>query len=51
MLTAKRGEKITTVEGLKLSGRMEGVVRSASTGKFLSGDERRTLVKDAKRKK
>lgn len=51
VLTSKRGEKFSAVEGLKLSGRMATVVRAASTGRQLSSDERRTLVKETLRKK
>lgn len=51
VLTSKRGEKISAVEGLKLSDRMGAVVRQAASGHFLSSDERRTLVKDTMRKK
>lgn len=47
VLTSKRGEKFSEVEGLKLSQRMYTVVREASSGRFMTGDERRTLVKDA----
>ena len=50
VLGSKLGAKISAVEGMKLTKRMEGVVRQAS-GRSLSGDERRTMVKEALRKK
>jgi hypothetical protein len=50
VLTSKRGEKFSAVEGLKLSERMCKVVQHAST-RVMSGDERRALVKETLRKK
>ncbi|MEO4000428.1 hypothetical protein [Mesorhizobium sp. CAU 1732] len=50
VLTSKRGEKISAVEGLHLSERMSHVVRDAS-GKFLTSDERRSLIKETLRKR
>lgn len=50
VLSSKRGERISAVEGLQLSARMRHViVTTASRG--LSGDERRTLIKEQIRKK
>lgn len=50
VLTSSRGEKISAVEGLKLSPRMGEILKhSASRG--LSGDERRALIKEKVRKK
>lgn len=42
-LTSKRGERISAVEGMKLTPRMSTVL-AESRGK--TGDERRTLVKE-----
>ncbi|WP_041163982.1 hypothetical protein [Mesorhizobium opportunistum] len=45
VLTSGRGEKISAVEGMKLSPRMAKVLNhSARHG--LSGDERRSLIKE-----
>ncbi|MDH6269018.1 hypothetical protein M2360_004438 [Rhizobium sp. SG_E_25_P2] len=41
-LTSERGEKISAVEGLKLSPRMEAILRDT---KGRSGDERRAAIK------
>lgn len=43
VLTRDRGEKISAVEGLKLSPRMRAILRD-SDAKGLSGDERRALI-------
>lgn len=51
VLTSKRGEKISAVEGMKLTQRMSNTVREATSGRFLSSDERRSLVKETLRKK
>lgn len=51
VLTSKRGEKFSAVEGLQLTQRMSTVVQKASGGRYLSSDERRALVKEALRKK
>ncbi|MER8746812.1 hypothetical protein NKH54_27695 [Mesorhizobium sp. M1004] len=45
VLTSGRGEKISAVEGLKLSQRM-GIILKESRERGLSGDERRALIKD-----
>jgi hypothetical protein len=46
VLTRSKGEKISAVEGMKLTERMERILdRSAS------GDERRSLIKDQVRRK
>ncbi|ESY25679.1 hypothetical protein X750_02770 [Mesorhizobium sp. LNJC394B00] len=45
VLTSGRGEKISAVEGLKLSQRM-GFILKESRERGLSGDERRALIKD-----
>jgi hypothetical protein len=50
VLTSKRGEKFGAVEGLRLSERMDKVVKHAST-RVMSGDERRALVKETLHKK
>jgi len=51
ILTSDRGEKISAVEGLRLSHRMAAILRE-SRARGLSGDERRTLIKEqASRKK
>lgn len=50
VLTSKRGEKFSAVEGLRLSERMGKVVQHASA-RVMSGDERRALVKETLRKK
>ncbi|TIU25983.1 MAG: hypothetical protein E5W38_28130 [Mesorhizobium sp.] len=51
ILTSDRGEKISAVEGLRLSHRMAAILREGRA-RDLSGDERRTLIKEqASRKK
>lgn len=46
VLTRSRGEKISAVEGMKLTERMERILdRSAS------GDERRSLIREQARRK
>ncbi|RRI05931.1 hypothetical protein EH240_05200 [Mesorhizobium tamadayense] len=51
ILTSDKGEKISAVEGLKLSQRMSTILRE-SRARGLSGDERRKLIKEqAHRKK
>lgn len=45
VLTRDKGEKISAVEGLKLSPRM-GAVMKEGDAKGLSGDERRALIKE-----
>jgi len=50
VLSSKRGEKISAVEGLRLSDRMGKTVKQVA-GSMLSGDQRRTLVKETLRKK
>lgn len=50
VLTSGRGEKISAVEGMRLSDRMRQILmRSASEG--LSGDERRSLINEEIRKR
>lgn len=44
VLSSRRGEKISAVEGMKLSPRM-GRILSESRERGLSGDERRSLIK------
>lgn len=51
VLTSKRGETFSAVEGLTVSPRMAAVVRNAAGGGFLTSDERRTLIKETLRKK
>ncbi|MDX8531365.1 hypothetical protein RFM41_04000 [Mesorhizobium sp. VK25A] len=51
VLTSDRGEKISAVEGLKLSRRMAKILKE-SRARGLTGDERRALIKEqASRKK
>lgn len=50
VLTRARGEKISAVEGLKLSPRMAQILNH-SMRQGLSGDERRSLIKEEIRKK
>ncbi|TPK67546.1 hypothetical protein FJ930_23155 [Mesorhizobium sp. B2-4-15] len=50
VLTRARGEKISAVEGMKLSPRMSEVL-SQGARHGLSGDERRSLIKEEIRKK
>jgi hypothetical protein len=50
VLTSGRGEKISAVEGMKLSPRM-GEILSQGVRRGLSGDERRSLIKEEIRKK
>lgn len=50
VLTSSRGEKISAVEGMELSGRMETILKqSASAG--LTGEQRRSLIKEQVRRK
>lgn len=51
VLTSKRGEKFSAVEGLSVSKRMDTVVRETSSGRYLTSDERRTIIKETLRKK
>ncbi|MET2833088.1 hypothetical protein [Mesorhizobium shangrilense] len=44
VLSSRKGERISAVEGLKLSPRMAAIL-DESRGRGLSGDERRELVK------
>lgn len=46
VLTRSRGEKISAVEGMKLSDRMEHILN-----RNVSGDERRSLIKEQARRK
>jgi hypothetical protein len=50
VLTRAHGEKISAVEGLKLSSRKAKVLNH-SVKQGLSGDERRSLVKEEIRRK
>ena len=51
ILTSDKGEKISAVEGLKLSRRMATLL-TESRARGLTGDERRALIKEqASRKK
>ncbi|RWH71443.1 hypothetical protein [Mesorhizobium sp.] len=51
ILTSDRGEKISAIEDLRLSHRIAAILRE-SRARGLSGDERRTLIKEqASRKK
>lgn len=51
VLSSDRGEKISAVEGMKLSPRM-GTILKESRERGLSGDEHRTLIREqAHRKK
>jgi hypothetical protein len=50
VLSSKRGERISAVEGMHLTPRMRDVM-VAATSRGLSGDERRTLIKEQIRKK
>ncbi|MEP6566960.1 MAG: hypothetical protein ABJB10_17640 [Mesorhizobium sp.] len=45
VLSSDRGEKISAVEGMKLSPRM-GIILKESRERGLSGDERRTLIRE-----
>lgn len=45
VLTSDRGEKISAVEGLKLSRRMKAIL-TESRARGLTGDERRALIKE-----
>ena len=47
VLTSSRGAKISAVEGMKLTPRMGHILEKRG----LSGDERRTLIKEQIRKK
>lgn len=46
VLTRSHGEKISAVEGMKLSDRMEHIL-----DRNVSGDERRSLIKEQVRRK
>lgn len=50
ILTSARGEKISAVEGLTLSGRMTAALNQGAA-QGLSGDERRAMVLEALRRK
>lgn len=50
ILTSARGEKISAVEGMALSGRMAAALNQG-TAQGLSGDERRAMVLEALRRK
>lgn len=50
VLSSSRGEKISAVEGMKLSPRMDTLLKTTA-GRGLSGDERRALIKEQVRKK
>lgn len=50
VLNTDRAEKISAVEGMKLSGRMAAIVRNSDSGKF-TGAEKRILIKEQFRKK
>lgn len=50
ILTSARGEKISAVEGLTLSGRMAAAL-SQGTAQGLSGDQRRAMVLETLRRK
>lgn len=45
VLSSDRGEKISAVEGMKLSPRMHTLLKD-SRERGLSGDERRTLIRE-----
>jgi hypothetical protein len=45
VLTSSHGEKISAIEGMTLTPRMEHVLKD-SARRGLSGDERRALIKD-----
>jgi hypothetical protein len=45
VLSRRKGERISAVEGMKLSPRMAAIL-DESRERGLSGDERRTLVKE-----
>ena len=46
VLSSRKGERISAVEGMKISPRMAAIL-DESLERGLSGDERRTLVKKA----
>lgn len=50
VLSKAKGEAISAVEGLSLSGRMRTTINSAG-GRILSSEQRRDLVKETLRKK
>lgn len=50
VLTQSKGESISAVEGLSLTPRMRTTVQAAS-GRFLTSEQRRDLVKETLRKK
>lgn len=50
VLSSKRGERISAVEGMHLTPRMRDVI-STTASRGMSGDERRTLIKEQIRKK
>lgn len=50
VLSSDRGAKISAVEGMKLTTRMANTLKEG-TSRGLSGDERRTLIKEQIRKK
>lgn len=50
VLTKAKGEAISAVEGLSLSGRMRTTISSAD-GRLLSPEQRRALIKETLRKK
>jgi len=50
VLSSRKGEKISAVEGMKLSSRM-GMILTESRARGLSGDEQRTLIKKQVSKK
>ncbi|MBZ9893484.1 MULTISPECIES: hypothetical protein [unclassified Mesorhizobium] len=50
VLTRAHGEKISAVEGMKLSSRMAKILNHG-VRQGLSGDERRSLIKEEIRKK
>lgn len=50
VLTSGRGEKISAVEGMKVTTRM-GQILTQSSQRGMTGDERRTLIKEQIRKK
>lgn len=50
VLDSARGEQISAVEGLKLSGRMQRILRDSASGKF-TGEEARAMIKAEVRKR
>lgn len=50
VLSAKRGERISAVEGMHLTPRMRDVIATTAS-RAMSGDERRTLIKEQIHKK